>query len=156
MPQWVGSSARIRFRAAAVLLRDGAVLLHRMEGDSFWALPGGKVEPGESAADALARELFEELAAGIVVGPLICVAENFFVHKAVAEHEVGLIFSAQAMPDSCLARDPGPYVGVEGGRRLESAWFAPQSLARVDLRPAFWKGFLCSPTPAVRHVVHRG
>lgn len=52
--------------AAGVLLRpDGRVLLaSRPEGKpyaSYWEFPGGKVEPGESIAAALARELHEEL-----------------------------------------------------------------------------------------------
>ncbi|WP_428310419.1 Nudix family hydrolase [Hydrocarboniphaga sp.] len=52
--------------ACGVLQRaDGAVLLaQRPEGKiaaGFWEFPGGKIEPGESASAALARELFEEL-----------------------------------------------------------------------------------------------
>ncbi len=56
--------------AAAILHRgDGKVLLaQRLPGTpyaGFWEFPGGKLEPGESARDALLRELDEEL--GIVV-----------------------------------------------------------------------------------------
>ena len=36
----------------------------------FWEFPGGKVEPGESPADATARECLEEVGIAIAVGPL--------------------------------------------------------------------------------------
>ena len=52
--------------AVAILARaDGSVLLaQRPEGKvyaGYWEFPGGKVEAGESVADALVREIDEEL-----------------------------------------------------------------------------------------------
>lgn len=50
---------------AAILERDGKVLVgQRTAGQSHplkWEFPGGKVEPGETPAQAVARELEEEL-----------------------------------------------------------------------------------------------
>jgi 8-oxo-dGTP diphosphatase len=50
---------------AAILERDGATLIcRRKPGQSHplkWEFPGGKLEPGETPAQALARELEEEL-----------------------------------------------------------------------------------------------
>ncbi len=59
-------SRKIVEAAAAVILRpDGSFLLgRRPEGKpyaGYWEFPGGKVEPGETAAQALVRELHEEL-----------------------------------------------------------------------------------------------
>jgi 8-oxo-dGTP pyrophosphatase MutT (NUDIX family) len=50
-----------------VLLVDGAVVLVRNDRDE-WELPGGRVDPGETHAQALVREFKEELA--IDVAPL--------------------------------------------------------------------------------------
>lgn len=46
--------------AAAVVLRDGEVLLIKRRDFEVWALPGGGIEAGESAAQAAVREVREE------------------------------------------------------------------------------------------------
>ena len=50
---------RLRDRATVVVRRAGRVLLVHGRNPTF-AMPGGGIEPGESPADAAARELFEE------------------------------------------------------------------------------------------------
>ena len=55
----------------AAIIRDGAVLAARRtsppELAGRWEFPGGKLEPGESAEDALVREIGEELGCRIEV-----------------------------------------------------------------------------------------
>ncbi|HSQ81449.1 MAG TPA: Nudix family hydrolase [Casimicrobiaceae bacterium] len=62
-------SGVVRVAAAVILRADGDVLLaQRPPGKAYagyWEFPGGKLEPGETSVQALARELHEEL--GIVV-----------------------------------------------------------------------------------------
>lgn len=55
--------ARTGIRAAALIVRDGKVLLiHRKkEGKEYWVFPGGGIEDNETAEEALKREVKEEL-----------------------------------------------------------------------------------------------
>jgi 8-oxo-dGTP diphosphatase len=57
---------------AGVIMRDGRILIgQRKRGGRHplkWEFPGGKVEPGEDARAALARELREELSVEAVIG----------------------------------------------------------------------------------------
>lgn len=61
---------------AAVIRYEGKILLcHRDKEPGGWEFPGGKLEPGESFAQALVREIREELALDIAVGDFI--AESY-------------------------------------------------------------------------------
>ncbi|MCP2280355.1 NUDIX domain-containing protein [Nocardia amikacinitolerans] len=46
--------------AAACVVTDGRVLMHRRSDDGQWGLPGGAIELGESGAAAVVREVAEE------------------------------------------------------------------------------------------------
>jgi 8-oxo-dGTP diphosphatase len=57
---------------AAIILEQGRVLLTQRPDDGrhagFWEFPGGKIDPGESPEQALAREIEEELGVSVTVG----------------------------------------------------------------------------------------
>lgn len=77
--------------AVGVLIRDdGAVLLgQRPPGKPYagwWEFPGGKLEAGESVADALARELHEELGIEVERCAPWVVREFVYPHAAVRLH----------------------------------------------------------------------
>jgi 8-oxo-dGTP diphosphatase len=65
----------LRFVAAALIVRDKEVLIGQRRADqpmaSLWEFPGGKIEPGESAREALVRELAEELGIRAEIGPAV-------------------------------------------------------------------------------------
>ena len=59
---------------AAIIIKDGQVFATQRgygEWQGWWEFPGGKIEPGEAPEAALAREIREELNAGITVGDLL-------------------------------------------------------------------------------------
>jgi 8-oxo-dGTP diphosphatase len=61
--------------AAAVVIEGGRVLLtQRLPGahlEGAWEFPGGKVEPGESPEEALAREMREEVGVDVQVDDIV-------------------------------------------------------------------------------------
>jgi len=68
--------------AAGVIERDGHVLLAQRAAQAhqggLWEFPGGKLEPDETPAQALARELLEELGIQVTQShPLIEVAHDY-------------------------------------------------------------------------------
>lgn len=75
---------------AAVIEHDRAFLLtRRLQGthlEGLWEFPGGKVEPGESHAAALCREVREELAVHCVVGDLVQSVSHTYPEKVVHLH----------------------------------------------------------------------
>lgn len=64
---------------AAIVVRDGKILAaQRGYGDleGGWEFPGGKIEPGETRAEALAREMKEELDADISIDSFFRTVEH--------------------------------------------------------------------------------
>ena len=72
---------------AAVIEKDGRVLIaKRRQGDKLagkWEFPGGKIDPGETAEEALKRELHEELDIETGVEDFICSSCYDYEHLSV-------------------------------------------------------------------------
>jgi 8-oxo-dGTP diphosphatase len=107
---------------AAILRRGGRVLVTRRHGHAErggqWEFPGGKVEAGESEAEALAREIREELGCGIAIGPIVARTSHRY-----PDLEVELVFYACAL-------EPGAEPRLLGAAALE--WAEAERLAEYD------------------------
>lgn len=87
--------------SAAVIITAGKVLLtsRRVPGNDeiFWEFPGGKVEAGETLAQALRREIIEELGAEIIVLDLMRNIRFDYPDKSVDLYFIRCLF-ADAKP----------------------------------------------------------
>jgi 8-oxo-dGTP pyrophosphatase MutT (NUDIX family) len=73
-------------KAGLLVIREGRVLLCRKKhGTQSLILPGGKLEPGESAAECLSREIREELGTGVLRAEFVA---TYVDQAAMADGEV--------------------------------------------------------------------
>ena len=87
---------------AAVIERDDAFLLTlRPAGTHLadhWEFPGGKVHHSETHAEALRRELFEELDIVATVGELVHTVTHAYPEKTVELHFYQCVFVGEPKP----------------------------------------------------------
>ena len=148
---------RFTMRAAGIALHDGHVLVQRALHDTHWALPGGRMEQGETSGEALLREMQEELLQVVEVGPLGFVVESFFPHQGRQFHEVGL-FHRMVVPDAFpRLLNTVCHTIEDGGVSVEFAWLPadPTSLAAAQVNPAPLRPHLAAAPAGVMHLVNR-
>lgn len=160
----VDDNAMFNFRAAAVIVDDGYVLLHRAAGENFWSMPGGRVEAGEPSAATLARELTEELGPAVDarVGRLLWVVENFFRYEEVTFHELGMYYLVTLHRDSPYLAKDRRFDGIEDdlplmkGERIQLIfqWFPLYSLPETPLYPTFLRERLANLPANTELVTH--
>jgi 8-oxo-dGTP diphosphatase len=79
----------VRLVSAALIMRDDAVLIcQRRRGQPMefkWEFPGGKIEPGETAEQALARELEEELGIHAEIGDQVIRIRHTYRHGGAVD-----------------------------------------------------------------------
>ena len=81
--------------AALISDSDGRLLIAvrgKEPAKGTWDLPGGFVDPGESAEDALRREIKEELNLDIIAMEYFCSVPNVYEYKNVAYATVDLAY----------------------------------------------------------------
>ncbi|MFN0112007.1 MAG: NUDIX hydrolase [Blastocatellia bacterium] len=148
---------RFNFRVVGVAIHNNQILLHQAEGDSFWSLPGGRVEFGEAVEQTLQREMREELDVDVEVVRLLWLVENFFVYDEKNYHELSPYFLMQLPESSKYLTEAGPYRCTEPGSNLVFQWFpnTPEMLAALPLVPSFLQTELQILPETTQHKVHR-
>jgi ADP-ribose pyrophosphatase YjhB (NUDIX family) len=100
---------RIRVIAIALVRRNDDLLVFEsfdtVKQDYYYRPLGGGVEPGERAADALAREMREELNTEIENVKQVAILENLFECDGKAGHEIVFVFSCDLLDRSIYERE---------------------------------------------------
>ena len=114
----------------ALALVDGAgrVLMqqrpHGREHGGLWEFPGGKVEPGEGPAEALVREIAEELGIAIAAADLVPVSFAASPVEAGVRPLLLLLFACRRWQG-----EPAP----EPGAALD--WARPEAIRALAMPP---------------------
>lgn len=109
----------------AVIVRDGLILCaQRGSGGKLpglWEFPGGKIEPGETAPEALKREIIEELRCQVSVGQEIT--------STTHEYDFGVVVLT-TFHCEIVGGEPQP------SEHDALAWLLPGDLHAVEWAPA--------------------
>ena len=112
----------------AAIIRKGDAIFATQRGygewKDYWEYPGGKVEPGETAEEALKREICEELSTEISVDEFLCTVEYDYpaFHLTMHCYLCSLLTEALHLNEHEAAR-----------------WLAKDELESVEWLPADWE-----------------
>jgi 8-oxo-dGTP diphosphatase len=111
--------------ARGFIVAEGQVLLCKTKSKEHWFLPGGHVEMGENAGDALQRELKEEIGMDVDILGFMGVNENRFSEQGKERQEINIIFEA--------TMENAPLKVLES--HLEFRWFDMEELVEILVLP---------------------
>jgi ADP-ribose pyrophosphatase len=110
---------------AAIIVQQGKILLaRRQKGDALagqWEFPGGKIEPGETPEQCLAREIMEEFGVTVEIQEFFAASTYRYQHIAIellAYHTTYISGTFQTFVHT------------------ELAWVAPEQLMSYNLSAA--------------------
>jgi ADP-ribose pyrophosphatase YjhB (NUDIX family) len=124
--------------ARGLLLRGSDALLCRDAASGYLYLPGGHVEFAEPAREALRREMLEECALEVRVGPLLLVTEASFGQEGKRHHEVNLVFHVEH------GAGPAPEVVSSRESQIAFEWIPLAAVLERDIRPDAVRAWLAA------------
>jgi len=149
---------KFTYRVGGIAIHNGHVLFQKATADpyqTFWFLPGGRAELGESASEGLQREMMEELNLSVTIERPLFLLENFFETDTMPHHELGFYFLMQLPLDSYLYWQQGPFVREgEPGLPLIFDWLPLDQLAQLPIKPNFFRTALQTLPTQLTHIVH--
>ena len=142
----------LNIRVGAIIMRDGKILMVGNENADYLYSVGGRIKFGETAEEAVVREVLEETGIKMEIDRLGFVHENFFFGDAPSNHgkliqEISFYFYMKTPADFA----PISESFTEDDRKECLKWVAPDD--KITIYPTFFKTELKNPTDAVKHFV---
>ncbi|MDG4515178.1 NUDIX domain-containing protein [Streptococcus suis] len=133
-------------RATALLIKDGKIFLTKDSKGRYYTI-GGAVEVNEVAADAVVREVKEELGIDSRVNQLAFVVENQFTHGSLAFHNIEFHFIVESIGKM-------PREMIEAKLKQPCEWIEIDNLVNLDVVPAFLARELPNWDGQVKHIMN--
>lgn len=126
----------------AIIEQDEKILILCVNDADYYHLPGGHVEIGETSAQALLREIQEEVGIEVTLEKSVIVNEQFYNKKDTNNHSVIIYYLAKPK-DKIKTQNS---VRIEQGRtkmiKNELRWVTRDELKNIDLRPTLIKDLI--------------
>ena len=148
-----GDEGIINLRVGAVIIKDGKFLMAGNRRDDYLYSVGGRLKFGETAEEAVCREVREETGADLEIDRLGFIHENYFIGEAPAEirgktvYELCFYFYMK-VPDNF---SPVCSSGTSDGIAEYLVWVTPDE--KRTIYPDFFRTELTDPKPGVLHFV---
>lgn len=148
---------RFRLRAAAIIIENGAVLFATNDAEDYYYTIGGGVELGETAEEAVRREVKEETGVDYQIERLAFIQENFFERddgelKDLSCHEVTFYFLMKPRGTRQLDSHSKPANNTTEEKKV---WLPLDKLGEYDAYPLFFREKLKNLPPYPEHIVTR-
>ena len=143
-------------RAAAVIVQDGKALMQRLQGEEGYAFIGGHVSAGETCAQALRREIREELHTTAEVGRLLALGEVFIPWGKKPCHQLALYYTV-ALDENALPGEGAfpAWDELEGQHMaLTFEWVPLAQLAQAAVYPPQVVAWVLDPDKPTGHFVY--
>ena len=144
----------LNIRVGAIIMRDGEFLM--MNNDEFPHMysVGGRIKFGETAEEAVVREVFEETGVRMEVDRLGFIHENFFpgdslLKKGQLVQEISFYYYMKVPMDF----KPVGSSFTEDGHKEHLVWIKPDCAKKYY--PEFFKTELINPSNEIKHFVTR-
>nr|WP_237582968.1 NUDIX domain-containing protein [Photobacterium halotolerans] len=130
----------LHYASRALIEVQGKVLLVKRVGEAFTFLPGGHVDAGEAAVQAVVRELHEETGFTAEIGDLIGIAENDWQQNGQHQTEIALVFRGR------IVGIDAPAVIASKEPHLEFIWADKSQLDTHQLHPVALRDIIRNDT----------
>ena len=141
-----------RYRAAAIIIENGHVLFAGNERESYYYSIGGGVHIGDSAEEAVKREVLEETGVEYEVERLAFIHENFFDGDGTLEgrecHEIALYFLMK--PRGTQELNSNSYTQ---GVKENMYWLPIDKLNEYRAYPTFFREKLKDLKNEIQHII---